>query len=44
MLVAVTLAAAGGLGALHDRLEPAGHVHLQDLIVPDEVMLLGGEG
>lgn len=43
--MAVTLAAAWRLGALHHRLEPAGHVHLQHLIAADETVLLReGEG
>lgn len=46
--MAVTLAAAGRLGAVHHRLEPAGHVHLQDLVAADEAVLLeeggGGDG
>lgn len=42
VLVAVTLAAAGRLGAVHHRLEPAGHVHLQHLVASDEAVLLDG--
>ncbi len=38
--MAVTLAAARRLGAVHHRLEPTGHVHLQHLITADETMLL----
>lgn len=40
VLVAVTLAAARRLGAIHHRLEPTGHVHVQHLVPPDEIMLL----
>lgn len=40
--MAVTLAAAGRLGAVHHRLEPAGHVHLQHLVASDEAVLLDG--
>lgn len=39
VLVAVTLAAARRLGAIHHRLEPTGHVHVQHLVPPDEIML-----
>lgn len=38
--MAVTLAAARRLGAIHHRLEPTGHVHLQHLVTPDEAMPL----
>ena len=38
--MAVTLAAARRLGAIHHRLEPTGHVHLQHLVTADETMLL----
>lgn len=41
--MAVTLAAARRLGAIHHRLEPAGHVHLKHLVTPDETMLLDEE-
>ena len=40
VLMAVTLAAARRLGALHHRLEPTGHVHLQHLVTMDETQLL----
>lgn len=40
--MAVTLAAAGRLGAVHHCLEPAGHVHLQHLVASDEAVLLDG--
>lgn len=43
--MAVTLAAARRLGAIHHRLEPTGHVHLEHLVTLDETMLLrGGDG
>lgn len=38
--MAVTLAAARRLGAIHHCLKPTGHVHLQHLVTPDEIMLL----
>lgn len=38
--MAVTLAAARRLCAIHHRLKPTGHVHLQHLVTPDETMLL----
>lgn len=36
----VTLTAARRLGAIHHRLEPTGHVHVQHLVTADEIMLL----
>lgn len=44
VLMAVALAAARRLGALHHRLKPAGHVHLQNLVAPDETVLLWQRG
>lgn len=41
--MAVTLAAARRLGAVHHRLEPTGHVHLQHLVTLDEIMVLEGQ-
>lgn len=38
--MAVTLAAARRLGAIHHCLEPSGHVHLQHLVTLDEIMVL----
>lgn len=38
--MAVTLAAARRLGAIHHCLEPTSHVHLQHLVTADETMLL----
>ncbi|MEQ2198196.1 hypothetical protein XENOCAPTIV_009257 [Xenoophorus captivus] len=40
VLMAVTLAAARRLGALHHRLKPTGHIHLQHFVAPNETMLL----
>lgn len=40
VLMAVTLAAAGRLGAVHHRLKPASHIHLQHLVTSDETVLL----
>lgn len=37
--MAVTLAAARRLGAIHHCLEPTSHVHLQHLVTADETML-----
>lgn len=40
--MAVTLTAARRLGAIHHRLKPTGHVHIQHLVTTDETMLLRG--
>lgn len=42
--MAVTLAAARRLGAIHHSLEPTGHIHLEHLITSDETMLLDEGG
>lgn len=43
VLMAVTLAAARRLRAVHHCLKPARHVHLQHLVAPDETVLLWGD-
>lgn len=44
VLMAVTLAAARRFRALHHRLKPTGHIHLQNFVASNETMLLWQTG